>query len=103
MTRIVTTLFEKLNYVYCTRFQRITPRQDFDMADGLRILLGMAKFFLDQGIPWWKMPFVVILAFSFYHREELLGSALFDSYPNPLPKNKLRCNDPMLGKLELNL
>lgn len=40
---------------------------------------------------------VLTMAYTLFERERLLDYAIFDSYPNPLPQVKRRCNDPVLG------
>ena len=41
---------------------------------------------------------VLTMAYTLFVRERLLDNAIFDSYPNPLPRVKRRCNDPVLGR-----
>ena len=41
---------------------------------------------------------VLTMAYTLFERERLLDYAIFDSYPNPLPQVKQRCNDPVLGR-----
>ena len=67
------------------------------MDPGFFKLMAMIASYLKSGTVWWNMPFVLILAFTFQHREQLMRTNLFDSYPDPLPKAKQRCNDPVLG------
>ena len=71
------------------------------MANGLVQLYLMIKAYLSTGRVWWHMPLALTMAYSLFERERLLNFALFDSYPNPLPGLKRRCNDPMLGKAGL--
>lgn len=59
----------------------------------------MIQEFLKQpGHVWWQMSLVLTMAYTFFVRERLLDHNIFDSYPNPLPAVKRRCNDPVLGE-----
>ena len=69
------------------------------MDPGLIYLAGLIKKYLATGHVWWHMPLVLTMAYTLFVRERLLDTALFDSYPNPLPQVKMRCNDPVLGKV----
>lgn len=69
------------------------------MDPGLLQLLRLIKGYLLTGHVWWHMPLVLTMAYTLFVRERLLDHALFDSYPNPLPQVKRRCNDPVLGRL----
>ena len=68
------------------------------MDPGIVRLLYMIKVYLLSGHVWWHMPLVLTMAYTLFVRERLLDNALFDSYPNPLPQVKQRCNDPVIGK-----
>lgn len=67
------------------------------MDPGLAYLAYLIKIYLLRGHVWWHMPLVLAMAYTLFVRERLLDYALFDSYPNPLPQVKQRCNDPVLG------
>ena len=69
------------------------------MDPGLNYLAQLIGGYLARGHVWWHMPLVLTMAYTLLVRERLLDNALFDSYPNPLPQVKMRCNDPVLGEL----
>lgn len=70
------------------------------MDPGLRHIYFMIQEFLKQpGHVWWQMSLVLTMAYTFFVRERLLDHNIFDSYPNPLPAVKRRCNDPVLGEI----
>lgn len=69
------------------------------MDPGLIHLAKVIGDFLASGHVWWQLPLVITMAYTLLERERLLDNALFDSYPNPLPQVKMRCNDPVLGWL----
>ena len=68
------------------------------MDPGILRLLYMIKVYLLSGHVWWHMPLVLTMAYTLFVRERLLDNALYDSYPNPPPQVKQRCNDPVIGK-----
>ncbi|KAJ7394162.1 Prostaglandin G/H synthase 1 [Desmophyllum pertusum] len=68
------------------------------MDPGLVHLLRLIKGYLLTGHVWWHMPLLLTMAYTLFVREKLLNIALHDSYPNPLPQIKRRCNDPVLGE-----
>jgi len=69
------------------------------MDPGLITLAQLIGRYLASGHVWWHMPLILTMAYTLFVRERLLDNALFDSYPNPLPQVKMRCNDPVLGKV----
>lgn len=73
------------------------PLSVTNMDPGLVYLSQLIKFYLLKGHVWWHMPLVLTMAYTLFVRERLLNYALFDSYPDPLPQVKRRCNDPVLG------
>lgn len=67
------------------------------MDPGLIHFAKVIGEYLASGHVWWQMPLVLTMAYTLLQRERLLDNALYDSYPNPLPQVKMRCNDPVLG------
>ena len=70
------------------------------MDPGLVRLAQLVNYYLVVlRVDWWKMPVLLIMAYTLFERNRLMDHNLFDSYPDPLPAVKQKCNDPVLGRL----